>query len=80
MDDFSREFCSWDKLREQHNKIKTEIDNNIKNLCIKDVNNNIEYKSFTEFKTLWDIEIFWKKFETLLILNMKVDIKKRQIR
>ena len=26
MDDFSREFCNWDKLREQRNKIKSEID------------------------------------------------------
>ena len=50
MDDFLREFCNWDKLREQRNKIKTEIDNNIENLRIKDANIYMEYKSFTEYR------------------------------
>ena len=49
MNDFSREFCNWNKLREQRNKIKTEIDNNIINLCIEDVDIYMEYKNFTEY-------------------------------
>ena len=60
MDDFSREFCNWDKLREQRNKIKTEIDNNIENLRIKDVNIYMEYKS-SEYKTFTEYRNFLKK-------------------
>ena len=61
MDDFSREFCNWDKLREQRNKIKIEIDNNLKNLHIKDTNIYIEYKSFTEYKTFMEYRNFLEK-------------------
>ena len=49
MDDFSREFCNWDKLREQRSKIKTEIENNIKNLPLEDLDNNTENKNTTEY-------------------------------
>ena len=54
MDDFSREFCNWDKLREQRDKIKTEIDNNIENLrkrypTIYMEYNNKEYKTFVDY-------------------------------
>ena len=51
MDYSSREFCNWDKLREQRNKIKTEIDNNKENLRIKDARIYIVYKSFSENKS-----------------------------
>ena len=48
MDDFSREFCNWDKLREQRSKIKTEIENNIKNLPLEDLD-NMEDKNINEY-------------------------------
>ena len=64
MDDFSREFCNWDKLRER-NKIKTEIDNNIKNLHIEDADIYMEYKNFLEsirdYIDKYDKEITYKK-------------------
>ena len=50
MDDFSREFCNWDKLREQRDKIMTEIDNNLKNLLDKD--KNISFKFRLKYKSL----------------------------
>ena len=65
MDDFSREFCNWDKLREQRNKIKTEIDSNIKNLHIEDADIYMEYKNFLEsirdYIDKYDKEITYKK-------------------
>ena len=50
MDDFSKEFCNWEKLREQRSKIKTEINKNLKNLYLKDLDINKEYKDFMEYK------------------------------
>ena len=44
MDDFSREFCNWDKLREKRNGIKTEIDSMLKFLNIE--KEDMEYRSF----------------------------------
>ena len=71
MDDFSREFCNWDRLREQRNKIKTEIDNNIENLRIKDANIYMEHKSFTEYKTFTEYRNFLEKIRDTI--NIKYE-------
>ena len=60
MDDFSREFCNWDKLREQRDKIKTEIDNNIENLRKRYPTTYMEYNN-KEYKTFVDYLIFLKE-------------------
>ena len=69
MDDFSKEFCNWEKLREQRREIKAEIDNNLKNLISKDKNISfrfrLEYKSLLEsirdYIDKYDKEITYKK-------------------
>ena len=71
MDDFSREFCNWSKLREQRNKIKTEIDNNIKNLSIKYKHIYMEYKSFTESKTFLEYRNFLEKIRDTINIKYK---------
>ena len=64
MDDFSREFCNWEKLREQRNKIKTEIDNIIKNLNIKDLDNYMEIKTKLEYVNyLGSIRDYFDKYD-----------------
>ena len=74
MDDFSREFCNWDKLREQRNKIKTEIDNNIKNLHIEDADIYMEYKNFMEYKTfLESIRDYIDKYDKEITYKKEVD-------
>ena len=69
MDDFSKKFCNYEELRKQRSEIKTEIDNNLKNLISKD--ENISFKFRLEYKSLletirdyidkYDEEITYKK-------------------
>ena len=52
MDDFSKKICNYEELRKPRTKIKTEIDNNLKNLINKDksisFNFRLEYKKLLE--------------------------------
>ena len=80
MDDFSKIFCNWEKLREKRSEIKNEIDNNLKNLTSKD--NNISLKFRLEYKSLlelirdyidkYDEEITYKKEADKLASLIKV--------
>ena len=69
MDDFSKKFCNYEELRKRRSEIRTEIDNNLKNLINKDKNISftfrLEYKSLLEsirdYIDKYDEEITYKK-------------------
>ena len=50
MDNFSKKFCNYEELRKQRSEIKTEIDNNLKNIISKD--KNISFRFRLEYKSL----------------------------
>ena len=73
MDDFSREFCNWVKLREKRSEIMTEIDNNIENLRIKDSDIYIKYKSFELPKNFLEYKSLLEKIRDAI--NIKYEGK-----
>ena len=80
MDDFSKEFCNWEKLREKRNNIVTEIDNNLKTLINKDKNlysiyrleNKSLLKSIRDYIVNHDEEITFKKESDKLVSLIEV--------
>ena len=44
MDNFSKKFCNYEELRKQRSEIKTEIDNNLKNIISKDKNISFRFR------------------------------------
>ena len=80
MDDFSKNFCNYEELREHRSKIMTEIDNNLKNLLGKD--KNISFKFRLEYKSLLesirdyinnhDEEVTYKKEANKLVSLIEV--------
>ena len=78
MDDFSREFCNWDKLREKRNGIKTEIDSMLKFLNIE--KEDMEYRSFLNKININILNKYEDKYEDKLsnlinIYNSLCDIE-----
>ena len=80
MDDFILEFCNCDKIREQRNKIKTEIDNNIENLRIKDENIYMECKSFMEYKKTLGYTGFLKKIRDAIKIKYESKYRKDELK
>ena len=78
MDDFSREFCNWEKLREKRKGIKTEIDSMLKFLNIE--KKDMEYRCFLNKININILNKYEDKYEDKLrnlinIYNSLCDIE-----